>query len=85
MGLPERPREWVIRGSAQGRAIRNAWSEGTERRDSNMSVARVGWAETGCRARSSRGPPSTDVYICQELQPLRPGVDQQGGEGTGTW
>ena len=50
-----------------------------------MSVARVGWAETGCRARSSRGPPSTDVYICQELQPLRPGVDQQGGEGTGTW
>ena len=43
MGLPERPREWVIRGSAQGRDIRNAWSEGTERRDSNsMSVARVG-------------------------------------------
>ena len=43
MGLPERPRERVIRGSAQGRAIRNAWSEGTERRDSNsMSVARVG-------------------------------------------
>ena len=82
MRLPERPREWVIRGSAQGRVIRNAWSEGTERRDSNStSVARVGWAETGCRTCFSRGPPSTDVYICQELPPLRSGVGPAGWGG----
>ena len=29
----------------------------------------------------SRGPPSTDVYICQELLPLRPGAGPAGWGG----